>query len=76
MMVSGYGVQSNLKDISLECGGKSAVIIMPDADLNQTLEAAMSAVYVHTHHASRSNYQNERLVRRTWDKIVAVGHDS
>ena len=39
-LMMGYGGESNLKRVSLECGGKSPHIVMPDADL----EAAASGI--------------------------------
>jgi len=40
-----YSAKSNMKDVGLECGGKSACMIFPDCDRQQTLDAIMSAVY-------------------------------
>jgi len=44
-LIAQYSANSNMKDIGLECGGKSACLIFPDCDREQTLEAVMSAVY-------------------------------
>ncbi|HYG27143.1 MAG TPA: aldehyde dehydrogenase [Caulobacteraceae bacterium] len=40
-----YSGQSNMKRVSLECGGKSPAIIMPDADLEFAVETAAWAVF-------------------------------
>jgi 4-guanidinobutyraldehyde dehydrogenase/NAD-dependent aldehyde dehydrogenase len=40
-----YAGQSNMKRISLECGGKSPAIIMPDADIDFAVETAAWAVF-------------------------------
>jgi gamma-glutamyl-gamma-aminobutyraldehyde dehydrogenase len=40
-----YAGQSNMKRVSLECGGKSPAIIMPDADLDHAVETAAWAVF-------------------------------
>lgn len=40
-----YAGQSNMKRVSLECGGKSPAIILPDADLDHAVEVAAWAVY-------------------------------
>lgn len=36
-----YSAESNMKRVTLECGGKSPVIIMPDADLDKAVETAV-----------------------------------
>ncbi len=38
---------SNLKKITLECGGKSANIILDDADMEMALDGAMYAIFYH-----------------------------
>eukprot|EP00494_Astrolonche_serrata_P031009 UN31278 len=43
-LISEYAAKSNMKDVSLECGGKSAVIIFPDFDF-EDMEHVKSAVY-------------------------------
>lgn len=40
-----YAGQSNMKRVSLECGGKSPAIILPDADLDHAVEVAAWAVF-------------------------------
>jgi len=43
MMV--YAGQSNMKRVSLECGGKSPHVVMPDADLRKAAEAIAWGIY-------------------------------
>jgi acyl-CoA reductase-like NAD-dependent aldehyde dehydrogenase len=44
--VMGYAAQSNLKKVSLECGGKSPNIVMADApDLEKAAQAAAYAIF-------------------------------
>lgn len=44
--IMGYAAQSNLKRVALECGGKSAHIVMADcSDLDAAAEAAASAIF-------------------------------
>jgi acyl-CoA reductase-like NAD-dependent aldehyde dehydrogenase len=38
---------ANLKKVTLECGGKSANIILDDADLSIAIDAAMYAIFYH-----------------------------
>jgi len=45
-LIAQYGAQSNLKRVSLECGGKSPNIIMADyPDLKRAAQAAASAIF-------------------------------
>ncbi len=37
----------NLKKVTLECGGKSANIVLEDADMNLALDGAMYAIFYH-----------------------------
>jgi gamma-glutamyl-gamma-aminobutyraldehyde dehydrogenase len=40
-----YAGQSNMKRVSLECGGKSPHVVMPDADLRKAAEAIAWGIY-------------------------------
>ena len=38
---------ANLKKVTLECGGKSANIVLDDADMSMTVDGAMYAIFYH-----------------------------
>lgn len=38
---------ANLKKVTLECGGKSANIVLDDADMNMAIDGAMYAIFYH-----------------------------
>lgn len=40
-----YAAESNMKRVSVECGGKSPIIIMPDADLDAAAETAVWGLF-------------------------------
>jgi len=40
-----YSAESNMKRVSVECGGKSPIIIMPDADLDAAAETAVWGLF-------------------------------
>ncbi len=40
-----YSAESNMKRVSVECGGKSPIIIMPDSDLDAAAETAVSGLF-------------------------------
>lgn len=41
----GYAGQSNMKSVSLECGGKSPILVFADADVRKVAAAIASAVF-------------------------------
>jgi aldehyde dehydrogenase (NAD+) len=45
-LIEKYAAESNLKRVSLELGGKSPLIVMPDADLDQALKAAHIGLFL------------------------------
>jgi aldehyde dehydrogenase (NAD+) len=42
-----HAAASNLKKLTLECGGKSANIVLDDADLTMAVDGAMYAIFYH-----------------------------
>ncbi len=72
---------SNLKKLTLELGGKSPVLVFPDADLDAAVEGAADAIFGNTgqvcvagsrlyvHHSIRDQFV-ERLLARSRDFII------
>lgn len=44
-MIAENAAKSNLKKVSLELGGKSPLVIMDDADLDEAVEIAHAALF-------------------------------
>lgn len=75
-----YAGQSNLKDVTLECGGKSPAVVFEDADLENAIKAISSGIYYNTGQNCTANsrvYVHESIfdkfleqfkeyVKRTW----------
>ena len=79
-----YSGQSNMKRISLECGGKSPHVVMPDADLRAAAEGIAWGIYYNqgeTCHAGSRVLAHEsiraELVRRIGEvqrAQIPIGH--
>mmetsp|Transcript_2466 Transcript_2466/g.5641 ORF Transcript_2466/g.5641 Transcript_2466/m.5641 type:complete len:509 (-) Transcript_2466:68-1594(-) len=66
-----YAAQSNLKRVSLELGGKSPLIVMPDADIDQAVTAAHVGLFLNMGQcccASSRVFVHEDI----YDKFVAA----
>jgi phenylacetaldehyde dehydrogenase len=61
--------RSNLKRLTLELGGKSALIVMPDADIGRAIEGIANGIFFNT---GQGCYCNSRLVahRSVFDRII------
>jgi gamma-glutamyl-gamma-aminobutyraldehyde dehydrogenase len=73
MMV--YAGQSNMKRVSLECGGKSPHVVMADADLDKAAEAIAWGIYYNqgeTCHAGSRVLAQESIRAELVRKIAAV----
>ena len=73
MMV--YAGQSNMKRVSLECGGKSPHVVMPDADIGAAAEAIAWGIYYNqgeTCHAGSRVIVHESIRARLVEAIADV----
>ncbi|MEB3286471.1 MAG: aldehyde dehydrogenase family protein [Vampirovibrionales bacterium] len=69
----------NLKKITLELGGKSANIVLEDADLDQAVDAALYAIYYHSGQACTAGTRlllqesiHDRFVEKFLEKAKAI----
>jgi 4-(gamma-glutamylamino)butanal dehydrogenase len=70
-----YAGQSNMKRVSLECGGKSPHVVMADADLDKAAEAIAWGIYYNqgeTCHAGSRVLVQESIRAELVQKIAAV----
>lgn len=68
--------QGNLKRLTLELGGKSPVIIMPDADLDAAIAGAANAIFFNGGQvciAGSRLYCHRSVVDKVADGIAAIG---
>src|SRR5688572_5027049 len=75
--VMGYAAQSNLKKVSLECGGKSPNIVMADApDLEKAAQAAAYAIFFNQGEMCSAGSRllvQDSIKDAMLEKIAAVG---
>jgi acyl-CoA reductase-like NAD-dependent aldehyde dehydrogenase len=75
--VMGYAAQSNLKKVSLECGGKSPNIVMADApDLEKAAQAAAYAIFFNQGEMCSAGSRllvQESIKDRMLESIASVG---
>jgi acyl-CoA reductase-like NAD-dependent aldehyde dehydrogenase len=75
--VMGYAAQSNLKKVSLECGGKSPNIVMADApDLEKAAQAAAYAIFFNQGEMCSAGSRllvQESIKDRMLETIASVG---
>ena len=70
-----YASESNIKRVTLELGGKSAQIVMPDADLDAAAEAIAWSIYYNqgqTCHAGSRVLAHRSIRKALIEKIVKV----
>ena len=74
-LMLGYAGQSNMKRVSLECGGKSPHVVMPDADLDAAASGIAWGIFYNqgeTCHAGSRVIAHESIRETLVEKIVAV----
>ncbi|KAK5781091.1 hypothetical protein RI543_001482 [Arxiozyma heterogenica] len=57
-LIMEYSGKSNLKDVTLECGGKSAAVIFEDSDLDIVLESVTKGIF---HNSGQNCTANSRI---------------
>ncbi|NBR12186.1 MAG: aldehyde dehydrogenase [Alphaproteobacteria bacterium] len=70
-----YAADSNIKRVALELGGKSAQIVMPDADLDAAAEAIAWSIYYNqgqTCHAGSRVLAHRSIRKQLIEKIIKV----
>jgi gamma-glutamyl-gamma-aminobutyraldehyde dehydrogenase len=70
-----YSGQSNMKRVSLECGGKSPHVVMPDADIRAAAEGIAWGIYYNqgeTCHAGSRVLAHESIRAKLVAEIAAV----
>jgi gamma-glutamyl-gamma-aminobutyraldehyde dehydrogenase len=70
-----YAAESNIKRVALELGGKSAQIVMPDADLDKAAEAIAWSIYYNqgqTCHAGSRVLAHRSIKAELVQKIATV----
>ena len=70
-----YAAESNIKRVALELGGKSAQIVMPDANLDKAAEAIAWSIYYNqgqTCHAGSRVVAHRSIQKQLVEKIAAV----
>jgi len=75
-LMLGYAGQSNLKRVSLECGGKSPHVVLHDADLKAAAEAIAWGIYYNageTCHAGSRVLADARIKDALVEAIAAAG---
>ncbi len=74
-LMLGYAGQSNMKRVSLECGGKSPHVVMPDADLDAAASGIAWGIFYNqgeTCHAGSRVIAHESIRESLVEKIMAV----
>ncbi len=74
-LMLGYAGQSNMKRVSLECGGKSPHVVMPDADLDAAASGIAWGIFYNqgeTCHAGSRVIAHESIREALVEKIMAV----
>jgi acyl-CoA reductase-like NAD-dependent aldehyde dehydrogenase len=78
-LIMGYAAQSNLKRVSLECGGKSPNIVMADcADVDRAARAAAYAIFFNQGEMCSAGSRlvvHESLKERMLEAIARVGRE-
>jgi acyl-CoA reductase-like NAD-dependent aldehyde dehydrogenase len=78
-LIMGYAAQSNLKRVSLECGGKSPNIVMADcADVERAAQAAAYAIFFNQGEMCSAGSRlvvHESLKDRMLEAIATVGRE-
>jgi acyl-CoA reductase-like NAD-dependent aldehyde dehydrogenase len=75
-LMLGYAGQSNLKRVSLECGGKSPHVVLHDADIKAAAEAIAWGIYYNageTCHAGSRVLADARIKDALVEAIAAAG---